>query len=67
MCVCGVKDEKNFEKRVKQYVKLLKGKRLKSVVTLVNQLDFQVHFINVESTTIFFEAHHFGKDSCASA
>jgi hypothetical protein len=31
------KDEKNFEKRVKQYVKLLKGKRLKSVLSCGNQ------------------------------
>ncbi|CAI2188876.1 16705_t:CDS:2 [Funneliformis geosporum] len=33
----GGKDEKNFEKRVKQYVKLLKGKRLKSVIPTGNQ------------------------------
>ena len=31
------KDEKNFGKRVKQYVKLLKGKRLKSVALAGNQ------------------------------
>src|SRR6266542_802758 len=31
------KDEKNFGKRVKQYVKLMKGKRLKSVVSSGNQ------------------------------
>jgi len=40
------KDEKNFGKRVKQYVKLLKGKRLKSVALSRNQPWFSwVYFL----------------------
>jgi hypothetical protein len=39
------KDEKHFEKRVKKYVKLLKGKRLWPDLGLVNHLGFSpVHF-----------------------
>ncbi|CAI2190255.1 20622_t:CDS:2 [Funneliformis geosporum] len=32
------KDKKNFEKNVKQYMKLLKGKRLKSIIPTGNHL-----------------------------
>jgi hypothetical protein len=62
------KDEKHFGKRVKQYVKLLKGKRLKSVVSGGIQPSFcLVYFSSDGSASISTGGERRGECGCLRA